>query len=711
MSRLLSLRLVRLSAFGILIVLNLLMGVFLYRQLDGLMAKISGPVGRERPLLSEVLTLQRLTSSLDLSLHPLLTGQSTDIGTSQAIISQIMDRVNAMQIKHLATGDEEAHLASYRKSLKRLKVALVYYRDNADYDAAGSATEALYEIINSTIIEVSSHLNALISGLRQRIADTDLGVLDGVHFLRNVIAVIFAVAVCGSLLVLFAFNLVLNVNFKELIKAAMRLGQGDLEWRVESPHDDEFGTLSRAFNGMADQLARSRSELEAQTRKIENLAYNDILTGLPNRVTFIDRLTQEIERAGRSDEKLAILFIDLDDFKLANDMYGHDVGDELLRRVGERMRRHTRLSDTVARLGGDEFTILLTQQSTSRSSTYISKRIIDEIKRPYKLTHRILSELNRPFRINDNEVIISSTIGIAVYPDNGTTVEEILKNADMAMYAAKKRGKNSFMFCSREMTERMDALLRLEQDLKAAIKSGDQFFVQYQPQVAIDDGRLVGFEALVRWRHPQKGLIPPVDFISLAEERGLIYEISKVVVGLVCRRLRQWLEAGVKALPVMVNLSARDFFLRDVESFIVSRLEEERVPPGLIGIEVTESSVMRDLDKAVAILHAFRKMGVKIALDDFGTGYSSLNYLKALPIDVVKIDRSFVSEIETDKRNRAITSAIVSMAHALDLSVLAEGIETESQRAVLIDLECDSAQGFLFSKPLSEDEATRLLTS
>jgi diguanylate cyclase (GGDEF)-like protein len=703
-----SFKTIRVTSFGFLIFINLFVGIFFYFQMGELIHEISAPIKKERPFLSDILKIQNLTSTLDLRLHDQIAGDIIDNTSSLQIIEMIFSELESLRKQNIIQDEEKIYIDTFTKNLKQLRVALIYYRNNKLYDSSSSSSDELFEIIDDSLTGINQNLTNIISTLRRQINESDLKVLKDVKFAQKTLIFIFSLVVIGSLLVFFLFNMSLSANLRKLIQGTNMLGAGDLEWRIKSKFNDEFGKLSHAFDEMAQKISTSNKQISHQTYKIEKLAYYDPLTELPNRVTFIARLKEEIERASRGNEKLAVLFIDLDDFKIVNDIYGHDIGDILLKQVAERMTQHTRLSDTVARLGGDEFTILLTQQNSSEDSSFVGKRILQDLNRPFDISNRIVKELNRPFRIKEKEINISSSIGIAIYPDNGESAADILRNADTAMYAAKAEGKNNFRFCSEEMANKMQELFQTEKDMRSALVN-DEFVLYYQPQIDLKTEKICGLEALIRWIHPEKGFIPPVDFIPLAEERGIINDITKWVLRTVCKQQNLWEKSGCSPVPVMVNLSARDFYQQDIEKFITDLINKEDIAPSLLGIEVTETSVMEDKTNAVKTLANIKKLGIKIALDDFGTGYSSLNYLQILPIDVVKIDRSFIHEITSSPKNAAITEAIIAMSHTLGLKVLVEGVETNEQSEFIKEIQCDYVQGYLFSKPLPEKEITPLL--
>ncbi|MCP4699564.1 MAG: EAL domain-containing protein [Gammaproteobacteria bacterium] len=431
------------------------------------------------------------------------------------------------------------------------------------------------------------------------------------------------------------------------------------------------------------------SDVKKTEKQLQQLAYYDSLTNLPNRGLFKNRLEHEIEIAKRLEKKLAVLFLDLDRFKNVNDAMGHAAGDKLLIEVARRLSDSLRKADTVARLGGDEFTIILTNTETEG---IVSRVAIDIIE---KLREQIL--------INDTKIFIGCSIGIAMFPHDGDNYIDILKKADIALYKVKDEGGGYFKFFKDEMNARSTHSLKLENNLINALKN-KEFFVVYQPQVNQDNNRVVGVEALIRWNNPELGTILPGEFISIAEEIGLILPIGRWVLQTACRQGKEWLDRGLPPITVAVNLSPKQFQQADLLDMIRQTLQETGFPPHLLDIELTESAVMKDAAKAVKVMEGIVKTGVNISIDDFGTGYSSLSYLKRFPINKLKIDRSFICELEHNQHDQVITSTIVNMAKSLGIKVVAEGVEKPDQQAFLRTLNCDFGQGYLFGKPALPDD-------
>jgi diguanylate cyclase (GGDEF)-like protein/PAS domain S-box-containing protein len=450
-----------------------------------------------------------------------------------------------------------------------------------------------------------------------------------------------------------------------------------------APVRDEEGIVRHFVSAQYDVTATKRyeSELEFQTNR-------DALTGLANRGLLRDRLSQAISYAHRYGHPIWVVFVDLDRFKFVNDTLGHQAGDLLLKAVAGRLQNSVRVTDTISRMGGDEFVLILPERTDAGLSTGIVKRIMDAVA--------------QPLTIEGHEFFISTSIGVAVYPADGETPEELVKHADIAMYRAKETGRNNFQFYTPAMNERAMERLRIEGDLRNALER-EEFVLHYQPQVDLHTREIVGIEALIRWQHPELGMVPPARFIGLAEETGLILPIGAWVIRTACMQNKAWQLSGLGKLRVSVNLSARQFAQHDLVASVAQALNEAQLEPQYLEIELTESLVMADVDRAIGILRELKALGVKLSIDDFGTGYSSLSYLKRFPIDVLKIDRSFVNDITVDPDDAAIVASIISLAHSLRLQVIAEGVETEAQLTYLQQHQCDQIQGYYFSRPVTAE--------
>ncbi len=432
------------------------------------------------------------------------------------------------------------------------------------------------------------------------------------------------------------------------------------------------------------ELYRHRSTIKEQAEQLEKKAFFDTLTHLPNRSLFFNRLDHSIEQSRRNNEKLAIVFLDLDRFKYINDTLGHAVGDQLLQDVAKRISDCTRKSDTVARLGGDEFTLILPDLLTSHGAAIVAQKI--------------LKSLNQPFNLLNGEYTIGGSIGISLYPSNGISSEELVKNADIAMYQAKQNGKNNYQFFTNEMNDKVVKRLAFENKLYKAVEK-NEFVLYYQPQTDKNFKKITGFEALIRWNLPNEGLITPNEFIPIAEETGSIIQIGSWVMKEACSQSKSWEKAGLGNSRIAVNVSAKQFKQEGLVDLINNSLKETGLHSDLLELEITESCILENANIAIDMMHEIKEMGIHLSIDDFGVGFSSLNMLKNLPIDKLKIDRSFVNEVTTDADNATIVKSIISLAHNLDLKVIAEGVETKEQLEFLRSYDCDEIQGYLVGKP------------
>jgi len=435
------------------------------------------------------------------------------------------------------------------------------------------------------------------------------------------------------------------------------------------------------------------SERKASEQRIHRLAYYDALTHLPNRTLFQDRLHTALQQAERQKSWVVLMFLDLDRFKPINDSLGHAAGDRMLKDMALRLLACVDDDDTVARMGGDEFTLLLQSRATREMA----------LNRAIHVAENILASLVRPFVLEGREFFVTASIGIALSPQDGSELSQLMKNADTAMYHAKERGKNNFQFYQAEMNASALERLELESDLRHALEQ-NEFILYYQPQFSGDGKRLTGAEALLRWRHPTRGLVPPGDFIPVIEELGLVVDVGDWVLREACRQLKAWHKAKVRVPKVSVNISARQFSDGQLGNRIATILEETGLPPACLELELTESILMRDVNEAMQILDSLKVLGLSIAVDDFGTGYSSLNYLKQFPIDVLKIDRTFVDGLPEGEQDAQIARAIIAMAHSLNLAVIAEGVETHEQLEFLREHGCDEVQGYLFGRPMPANQ-------
>lgn len=443
-------------------------------------------------------------------------------------------------------------------------------------------------------------------------------------------------------------------------------------------------------------IAHDITERKAVEERIHRLAHHDALTGLINRVSLQERLEQALLSVQREDKKLAVMLIDQDRFKSINDALGHHVGDTMLVEIAARLRSCVRESDIVARLGGDEFVVVLTDMEEAIDAAPVARKILHELVQPYMIGDRVLHS--------------SASLGIGISPNDGDDVETLMKHADTAMYAAKSHGRNNYQFFTEAMTIAARERMYLERDLREAMISA-QFELHYQPKVCTRNSHVCGVEALVRWRHPERGMISPIQFIPLAEEIGLIEALGEWVLDEACRQLAKWRIEGIKTTHMAVNLSAHQLRSPALVERVGAIMRRHGIQEGELELEVTESAAMDNPEAAIVQLSDLRRLGVKLAIDDFGTGYSSLAYLKRLPIQTLKVDRAFVHDIESDENDAAICAATIALAHKLGLEVVAEGVETMAQHKFLAEHKCNYLQGYLFSRPLPAEEATAFLMS
>ncbi len=459
-------------------------------------------------------------------------------------------------------------------------------------------------------------------------------------------------------------------------------GEMYLEWLTVSAVRDDHGTTTH-YVGVFSDITKVRESQD----KLDHMAHHDPLTAPPNRLLFHDRVAHALQRAARDHQQLAILFIDLDRFKNVNDTLGHHVGDELLKQVASALEDRLRDGDTLARLGGDEFIVLLENVEGEFGAGHVAEKL--------------MAMFEQPFMVSDYELFVTGSVGISLYPNDATDLNMLIRNADVAMYQAKARGRNGYQFYAPSMTGEGVERLRLEAMLRRSIEK-NEIFLNYQPQVEIDSGRLIGVEALVRWENPELGAVAPVRFIPLAEDTGFINQLGKWVLYEACRQMVRWQQAGLYVPKIAVNLSVKQFERGSIVNMVADILKETGLEPERLQLEVTESVIMNTGD-ALVFINDLHSIGVGLAIDDFGTGYSSLAYLKQLPVQTLKIDRSFIKDISTDVNDEAIAIAIIQLGKSLNLSVIAEGVETEEQAAFLLRHGCNQAQGYFYSRPVLPD--------
>lgn len=502
-------------------------------------------------------------------------------------------------------------------------------------------------------------------------------------------------------------DLLLSEDYHAVTNALQRAINGesefDIDFRIRRPSGEvaTIYALGQVYRNSLGQPLRivffnqDITERKAAENRINYLAFYDALTALPNRRLLQERLKHNIDFARRENKYLAVMMMDLDRFKVVNDSLGHSAGDELLKQVSSRISSRLREADTVARLGGDEFTMLLSNISHPNDAGTVAMAIIADLSQPYLLG-------------NGDEVRVGASIGICLYPEHETNPEKLLDYADLALYQAKKKGRGRYVYFTESLTELVHDRIALESNLRRAIEQ-DQLRVFYQPQVDILSGTIIGAEALVRWQDPQQGLVPPIHFIPIAEESGLIIPIGEWVLHETCRQGKAWLDAGLPPITLAVNVSPQQFRYSNIAEIVANTLASTGFPARLLELEITESGLMEDQESVIELLENLRKQGIHLAIDDFGTGYSSLAYLKKFPVDTLKIDKNFIDDIPYDQSDTEIAATIISMGHILGFKVLAEGVETQEQLAFLQFHGCDSYQGYIRSKPLPADEFIKFL--
>ncbi|GED59355.1 EAL domain-containing protein [Brevibacillus formosus] len=474
-----------------------------------------------------------------------------------------------------------------------------------------------------------------------------------------------------------------------MVECRINTQRNDVIWTESkiNPIMDEEGNVTKLLLVTRDVTDRKQSE-----ETIHHLAYHDALTDLPNRRMYVQQLSKEMMQAKRFQSNLAVLFLDLDRFKDVNDSFGHDVGDMLLVEAAKRLQACLKPGDVVARLGGDEFTIMQNQLQDRSEATALAEQIMYQLQRPFELDGHVFN--------------VSCSIGIALYPQDGDNPEDLLKRADTALYTVKSRGKNGYDFFDPTMEAKSLERILMENEMRKAIEQ-EQFQIYYQPKIDIATSAMTGMEALVRWVHPELGIIPPNRFIPIAEETGMILALGEWILKQACKQNKIWHDQGY-TLKVSVNLSARQIYQKDLVEMIKDILQETNLSPNWLELEITESIFVK-MEEATAVLQQIRDIGIQISIDDFGTGYSSFSYIKSLPVDTIKIDASFIRDIHHNQESQAIVKAIVTIAQSLNMNVIAEGIELHDQVAALKENGCDHGQGYLFSKPLPTDDFDQLL--
>jgi diguanylate cyclase (GGDEF)-like protein len=684
-------------------------------------------------------------SSVSLLLASLAFITSDRINTQQTVSNNLATMAEIIAANSSAAllfrdGVAAQETLGFLRSQQHIQAAAIYEMDNtifASYRKAGIDMEfPESDIQTENILFWGDHVELFIHINYQ-------GEQIGVVYLRsNMKAVhdrlvwflgIVAVVLLVSLLVTF----ILSARLQRIITdPLLRLSAIARQIRIEKNYSlrvigesrDELGNLITDFNAMLDEiqsrddelrenrtrleervtqrtkelevanskLATSKEQAECVARRMKYHAHHDALTGLPNRTLLNDRITTELAHARRQQGMIAVLFLDLDRFKIINDSLGHAVGDQMLRVIARRLSNNVREEDTVARLGGDEFMVLLPNISSSSDAGRVARKVIDC--------------LIDPISYNGHKLHITTSIGISVYPHDGTDSETLIKHADISMYRAKELGRNKAVYFTAEMNAGSRKQLALETSLRQAIEK-NQLKLFYQPKIDISRNTIIGVEALLRWKHPDMGMISPMEFIPVAEDSGLIVPIGEWVLKTAFAQLKQWHKAGHTDLTVAVNLSSVQLACSGFEEVVEKALQHADLDAGMTELEITENAAMENLGSAIAVLGKLKNLGITIAMDDFGTGYSSLSYLRQLPIDVVKIDQSFVREIPDSHEDVLIAQAIIAMAQSLNLSLIVEGVENVRQLNFFRQQGCNIVQGFLFSKPVEAGEISRMLTA
>jgi diguanylate cyclase (GGDEF)-like protein len=630
-------------------------------------------------------------SDVVVSREGLIVSASAPIKSSQGIVGAIVvsTRLQGETLKSLQDNDtvefavfQDSQLISTTTS--NLELVSLLKKFNHSSNALNQLNQTLERFnLNATIrpIENGGSILALISTRELVLAAKQ----------RETIKLIGTLGmVLGILLVGILLTRKIAKPLEIMVDATRHIMYGNYNLQMPPSFETrELNDLAKALNYLAQQLQDRISKLTYQ-------AFHDPLTNLPNRKLFEDRLQHALVSANRSNDSIAVLFLDLDNFKLINDSFGHKAGDQLLIAVSKRLETCLRNSDTLARLGGDEFTILLENILSMEYATAIANRIAEQ--------------LEAPFSLEGHEIFVTTSIGIATGALAQDRPENFLRNADAAMYEVKKSGKAHHQVFNLNMASQARQQLLLESELRRAIEH-EEFKVYYQPIVQLDTGKIVEVEALVRWQHPQRGLVPPLEFISLAEETGLIIPIGQWVLQTACRQLQEWhlQYSSDPPLIMSINLSSKQFQQTQIAEKIAMTLQEHNLEPWCIKIEITESLLLKNTASNIDIMQRLKDLGVHLAIDDFGTGFSALNYLKQFPIDTLKIDRAFTSGLGEDVEDTAIVHAIIAFAKALNLSITAEGIETADQLALLQELKCDRGQGYYFSKPLTSEALSQQL--
>ena len=689
--------------FGVVIVLMLALGASFYLSEQRSAAAIDKLLSSDNRMA-------------DLSLRSSLAMYKARDAENELLLSA--DRLGVAQASERSLPAMQNHLLDMREYLASLRILSTdpKFRDQVDRietqtrqyedgflafiarhgkEGLPESADALRQGYLATAVAIESSVEALHTEATKRALQTRSDVERAARFSRWAVIALVALAILLSAAAATVVSRRITGSIARLVAFSGRVAAGDFSARTPQGHADEFGILASAMNRMAESIENSNALLESSADTLKHQATHDPLTGLPNRALLEDRLRQAISYSDRYGRLMTVVFINLDGFKRINDSLGRKGGDELLKVMAERMARCLRSVDTVVRTGGDEFVIILYDQPGDGTDIAPALR-------------KLLETIAQPARIGGQAVQLTGSMGVATYPADGADADALLMNADAAMSHAKASGRNNFEFYAAEMSGAIRDELALREGLRHAL-ARSEFHLAYQPQLDMESGRVTGVEALIRWQHPERGLVSPAQFIPLAEETGLIVPIGEWVLRTACFQNKAWQDAGLPPFIVSVNVSARQFRERTLIAQVALALRDSGLEPRLLELELTESLVMEDLDKALQSMKALRAMGVQLSIDDFGTGYSSLSALKRFPIARLKIDQSFVRDIPGDEEDKAIAKTIIALGHELNLKVIAEGVETEQQLEFLRAHGCDEMQGYLFSRPVPPAELAALV--
>jgi len=689
--------------FGVVIVLMLALGASFYLSEQRSAAAIDKLLSSDNRMA-------------DLSLRSSLAMYKARDAENELLLSA--DRLGVAQASERSLPAMQNHLLDMREYLASLRILSTdpKFRDQVDRietqtrqyedgflafiarhgkEGLPESADALRQGYLATAVAIESSVEALHTEATKRALQTRSDVERAARFSRWAVIALVALAILLSAAAATVVSRRITGSIARLVAFSGRVAAGDFSARTPQGHADEFGILASAMNQMAESIENSNALLESSADTLKHQATHDPLTGLPNRALLEDRLRQAISYADRYGRLMTVVFINLDGFRRINDSLGRKAGDELLKVMAERMRQCLRSVDTVVRTGGDEFVVVLYDQPGDGTDIAPALR-------------KLLETIAQPARIGSQAVQLTGSMGVATYPADGADADALLMNADAAMSHAKASGRNNFEFYAAEMSGAIRDELALREGLRHAL-ARSEFHLAYQPQLDMESGRVTGVEALIRWQHPERGLVSPAQFIPLAEETGLIVPIGEWVLRTACFQNKAWQDAGLPPFIVSVNVSARQFRERTLIAQVALALRDSGLEPRLLELELTESLVMEDLDKALQSMKALRAMGVQLSIDDFGTGYSSLSALKRFPIARLKIDQSFVRDIPGDEEDKAIAKTIIALGHELNLKVIAEGVETEQQLEFLRAHGCDEMQGYLFSRPVPPAELAALV--